>query len=193
MYLQQTTRRFAMTAALRHHHVPVDPRPARSQPAPPRRWRYGLLALLLACLAIAGAVLPMVWHLLEAFTQLPKMAWLQSLLAQSPNVSWSLMLVWGTGVSAALLATLSLRWGWKGILLIAGLTLWALAWYMHMPGIGQCRAMYGAGTVCSTWQWVFSISLALGTALYMFSIFLLGVSALGLLFTRPGELSDDSE
>lgn len=44
-------------------------------------------------------------------------------------------------------------------------------------------ALYGVSAACNIWQWVFSISLALATALYMFGIFLLGLSALGLLFT----------
>lgn len=178
-----------MTAALRHHHVSLDSNPLCKPAA--RRWRYGLLALLVACLAIAGALLPRVWNLLDVFDHLPKMAWLQSLLAQWPALSWSLMLVWGTAVSLALIATLALHWHWRGALLVAGLTLWAVLWYVHMPNVEQCHAMYGTSTVCSSWQWVFSLSLALGTAFYMFAIFLLGIFALGLLFTRPGELSED--
>lgn len=171
-----------MTAALRHHPVSLEP----GQPSS-HRWRYALLALLVACLAVAGAVLPMVWHLLDIFNHQSKMAWLQSLLALSPVVSWSLMLVWGTAVSAALLATMSLRWGWRGVLLVAVLSLWAVVWYTHMPGIEQCRALYGAGSACLVLQGVFTLSLGLGTALYMFAIFLLGISALGLLFTRDDE------
>ena len=181
-----------MTATLRHHSPHTDDR--HSPPDKhrlPRRWRYGLLALLVACLAIAGAVVPAVWNLLDLFDQLPKMAWLQDLLARSPAVSWSLMLVWGTAVSIALLSMLSLRQGWQGVALVAALTLWAVTWYLHMPHVQQCHAMYGAGNICNTWQWVFTISLSLATALYMFVIFLLSLSALGLMFTAPDETPEE--
>lgn len=178
-----------MTAAVPNHPASADHQPA--QPERSNRWRYGLLALLMACLAIAGAILPMVWDLLASLKQLPRMDWLEAMLARSPALSWTLMLLWGTAVSVALLLTLSLRWGWQGALLIAALSLAAVVWYMHMPGTKQCQALYGMGNVCEIWQWVFSVSLALATALYMFAIFLLALCALGLLFTRPGELSDE--
>ena len=173
-----------MTAAVR---PPDSPHSLATKHQLSRRWRYGLMALLVACLAIAGAVLPLVWDLLGAFDRLPKMPGFQSLLARWPGVSWSLMLVWGTAVSIALLALLSLRSGWRGVLLVVLLTLWAVFWYLHMPHVEQCLTLYGTGNICNTWQWVFSISLALATALYMFVIFLLSLSALGLLFTRPDE------
>ncbi|MET1115410.1 MAG: hypothetical protein ABWY08_10685 [Comamonas sp.] len=176
-----------MTAAVRH---PEDGRlPHKSRIS--RRWRYGLMALLVACLAVTGAVLPLVWDLLGKFDQLPKIPWFQALLARSPGVSWSLMLVWGTAVSIALVALLSLRAGWRGGLLVALLTLWAVLWYLHMPNVEQCLSLYGTGNICNTWQWVFTISLALATALYMFVIFLLSLSALGLLFTRPDETAEN--
>ena len=46
--------------------------------------RRGLVirAMALASLAVAGFVLPFVWDVLEFINQLPKMAWLQNLLAQ---------------------------------------------------------------------------------------------------------------
>ena len=187
-FLASTIKRFAMTAFVRHRPASTPPPQANC----PRHSHYGLLALLAACLAIAGTVLPIVWDLLGSLKQLPKIAWLESTLARSPALSWSLMLAWGTAVSAALLATLSMRKGWQGLLLVAGLSLGAVIWYMHMPGTKQCQALYGVGAVCNIWQWVFSISLALATALYMFGIFLLGLSALGLLFTRPDETSDET-
>lgn len=173
-----------MTAAVR---PPDSPSRLAGKQRVSRRWRYGLMALLVACLAVAGAVLPLVWDLLGAFDQFPKMPWLLELLARWPGVSWSLMLVWGTAVSIALIALLSLRSGWRGVALVVLLTLVALLWYLHMPNVQQCLALYGMGNVCNTWQWVFTISLALATALYMFVIFLLSLSALGLLFTRPDE------
>ncbi len=181
-----------MTAAVRHPSPPNDDSPAlAAKPRIPRRWRYGLLAVLVACLAVTGAVLPVVWDLLDAFDRLPKLAWVQQLLARWPGVSWSLMLVWGTAVSIALVALLSMRSGWRGVLLVGVLTLWAVAWYLHMPHVEQCHAMYGTGNICNTWQWVFSLSLALATALYMFVIFLLSLSALGLLFTSPDEAEQE--
>lgn len=170
---------------------PNGPPAPAGKPRASRRWRYGLLALLVACLAVAGAVVPLVWDLLGAFKRLPTLPWLQELLARSPGVSWSLMLVWGTAVSIALVALLSLRSGWRGVALVVLLTLWAVLWYLHMPHVEQCLALYGMGNVCNTWQWVFTISLALATALYMFVIFLLSLSALGLLFTRPDEAAEE--
>ena len=160
---------------------------------PPRRWRYALLALLAACLAIAGAVLPMVWDLLASLKQLPKIDWLESLLARSPALSWSLMLAWGTAVSLALMVTLSLQLGWRGAALVAALSLWAIAWYIHMPAIKECPNFYDFSNVCTAWQWVFAISLSIATALYMFAVFLLALCALGLLFTRPGETAADED
>ena len=177
-----------MTTAVR---PPDSPHSLPAKHRISRRWRYGLLALLVACLAVTGAVLPLVWDLLGAFDQLPKMPWLQELLARTPGVSWSLMLVWGTAVSIALVALLSLRSGWRGVALVVLLTAWAVLWYLHMPNVQQCLTLYGTGNICNTWQWVFTISLALATALYMFVIFLLSLSALGLLFTRPEETADD--
>ncbi len=181
-----------MTAAVRHPSPPNhDACALGAKPRLSRRWRYGLLALLVACLAVTGALLPMVWDLLDAFDRLPKLAGFQELLARWPGVSWSLMLVWGTAVSIALVALVSTRSGWRGVLLVGVLSLWAVAWYLHMPHVEQCHAMYGTGNICNTWQWIFSISLALATALYMFVVFLLSLSALGLLFTRPEEADEE--
>lgn len=181
-----------MTAAVRHPSPPTgENRSLPEKHRVSRRWRYGLMALLVGCLAVTGAVLPVVWDLLGAFDRLPKSAGFQELLARWPAVSWSLMLVWGTAVSISLVALLSLRSGWQGVLLVGVLTLLAVVWYLHMPHVEQCLALYGTGNVCNTWQWVFSISLALATALYMFVIFLLGLSALGLLFTSSDEPAEN--
>jgi len=57
--------------------------------------------------------------------------------------------------------------------------------------VEQCHAMYGTGNICNTWQWVFTISLSLATALYMFVIFLLSLSALGLMFTAPDDPAEE--
>ena len=61
-----------------------------------------LLALVLASLAVAGIVLPFVWDLLGFVNSLPKLAWLQQMLAVAPGLSWLMMFAWGLAVPAAL-------------------------------------------------------------------------------------------
>lgn len=60
-----------------------------------------LLALGLASLAVAGIVLPFVWDLLGFVNGLPKMEWLQSILAVSPVFSWLMMFAWGLEIGRA--------------------------------------------------------------------------------------------
>lgn len=177
-----------MSAALNHASSPLHPAAvtatatAPGRPARRRTWTYVGLALLLASMAVAAAVLPFVWNLLGTINALPKMAWLQQLLASLPAASWVLMLVWGTAVPLAMLAALS-RTGHarSSLVLVAALTLWAVTWYVHMPALSQCTALYAGSALCGALKWAFSLSLGMGTSIYIFAIFLLGVAALCLL------------
>ena len=58
----------------------------------------------------------------------------------------------------------------------------AVTWYVHMPAASQCMALYPqAGMACSVLQWGFSMSLRVATAAYVFIVFMIALSSLGLL------------
>ena len=147
--------------------------------------RRGLVirAMALASLAVAGFVLPFVWDVLEFINQLPKMAWLQNLLAQQPAASWFMMMVWGISIPVVLLA--GMHWhGWRRSITIASMLalMWlAVTWFVHMPSTAQCNQLYSSELGCSALQWAFSMSLGLATAAYVFLMLGLAVSALGML------------
>jgi hypothetical protein len=171
-----------MSAALNHLSPTTTVATAATVPTRRRTWRYVGLGLMLASIAVAAAVLPFVWNFLDAINALPKMAWLQTLLAGMPAASWVLMLVWGTAVPVALMVAFS-RPGQvlPSVLLIAALTLWAVTWYVHMPAASQCTGLYPDSSLCGVLQWTFSLSLGLATSIYIFAIFLLAVSSLCML------------
>ncbi|MDR0225041.1 MAG: hypothetical protein LBI66_01350 [Burkholderiaceae bacterium] len=159
-----------------------------SQPSPGAHHRSRgkglLLALGLASLAVAGIVLPFVWDLLGFVNGLPKMGWLQSALAFSPVFSWLMMFVWGMAVPAALIYALyhPQPHAWAHAGLVAATMLVAITWYVHMPAAAQCTALYPqAGMACSVLQWGFSMSLGVATAAYVFIVFMVALSSLGLL------------
>ena len=147
--------------------------------------RRGLLlrAMALASLAIAGLILPFVWNLLELVNQMPKMQGLQDALAQWPVSSWLTMFVLGACIPAALLV--GMHWSTHKILTAAIMLalMWAaITWYVHMPAMGLCSALYPQSELaCSALQWAGSMSLGLATAAYVFLMLGLAVSALDLL------------
>ena len=140
-----------------------------------------LLALGLASLAVAGIVLPFVWDLLGFVNGLPKMGWLQSILAVSPVFSWLMMFAWGLAVPVALIYALyhPQTHPWGNAAMVAGAMFIAVTWYVHMPAASQCTAMYPqTGMACSVLQWGFSISLGVATAAYVFLVFMIALSSL---------------
>lgn len=149
-------------------------------------WGAGVVSLV-GC----GAALPAVWNLLAFIHTLPRWDWLAQNLAQAPMAAWLMMLVWGTAVPLCLLATL---WGglrWRGGLLTAGLALWAVAWYVHMPALSQCAALYDGGSACTVLQTVYPLSLGLTVAVYLFGLCVLLLGGLGLVSRttlQPDEL-----
>ena len=151
---------------------------------PSRRSRNLLRALALASLAVAGFVLPFVWDVLAAINELPKMAWLQAVLAQVPLVSWLMMFVWGAAIPAVLLLSMQV---WpthrlRNAAMVMALMLVAVTWYVHMPASSRCAAIYpGATWACEVLQWGYSLSLGIATATYVFTMLAMGFSALGLL------------
>lgn len=166
-----------MHASITHSH-PVPGTHHRS------RSKGLLLALGLASLAVAGIVLPFVWDLLGFVNRLPKLEWLQSALAISPVFSWLLMFAWGLAVPVALIYALyhPQTHPWSNAAMVAGAMLVAVLWYAHMPAAAQCAALYAqAGMACSVLQWGFSMSLGVATAAYVFIVFMIGLSSLGLL------------
>ncbi|WP_027015748.1 hypothetical protein [Comamonas composti] len=148
------------------------------------RARGLLLILTLGSLAAAGIVLPLIWDVLGLINSLPKMQWLQSALRGMPVASWLLMFAWGLAVPLALLYALyhPHPHGWRNGLVVAAAMWLAVTWYVHMPDPGQCLALYsGADTACSLLRWGFSLSLGMATAAYLFLVFMLVLSVLGLL------------
>ena len=142
-----------------------------------------LLALGLASLAVAGIVLPFVWDLLGFVNGLPKMGWLQSILAVSPVFSWLMMFAWGLAVPVALIYALyhPQTHPWGNAAMVAGAMFIAVTWYVHMPASNQCSALYASWDwACSVLQWGYSMSLVLSIAAYAFLMLGLMVTALGL-------------
>lgn len=171
-----------MASSFIHRRTPPD---ASRGTQPSTFQRHHLLwALALASLAVAGAVLPQVWDVLDLLDGLPKLAWLRSLLDAMPMASWLLMFAWGAAVPVALLDALRRPRGLRSVLRVGVSILLALVWYAHMPSAALCYPFYHRYTVCSALQWGFSLSLGLATAAYVFGLFLLALSALELAFER---------
>jgi hypothetical protein len=151
---------------------------------PSRRSKNLLRALALASLAVAGFVLPFVWDVLAAINELPKMAWLQAMLAQAPLLSWLMMFVWGAAVPAVLLLGMQVSptHRLRNAAMVLALMLVAVTWYVHMPASSRCMALYPNTTwACELLQWGYSLSLGIATATYVFAMLAMGFSALGLL------------
>lgn len=151
---------------------------------PSQRSKNLLLAVALASLAIAGFVLPFVWNVLAFIDAMPKMAWLQQLLHSVPVASWLLMFAWGAAIPLMLLFALhqSPRHRVRNGIFVAVLMFVAITWYVHMPAAYRCDAMYPqAELACSALKWGFSTSLGLATAAYVFAIFVVAFSSVGLL------------
>lgn len=149
-----------------------------------KRATYVLLAIILASVAAAAVILPQVWNVLAVIDAMPKMHFVQTLLAQAPMASWLMMFLWGGAVTVTLIFTILRHWGVPGALTVALLMFISVTWYVHMPNVNQCSAMYSYDSVCNLIQWSFKLSLAAATAAYMFAVFLLGLSALGLLWSK---------
>ena len=138
---------------------------------------------LLACVA----VMPMVWNLLTLLHTLPHWGLLQRVLAHSPMTAWLLMLAWGAAVPLCLLATLFGGLHWRGALCTVGALLLAVVWYMHMPALQQCGALYGMGGVCRLLQAIYPLSLGLAVAVYLFGLIVLLLGSLGLVSLAPSD------
>lgn len=155
--------------------------PLRSSP---HKRQCLLRALALASLAIAGITLSLAWDFLASIDSMPKMLWLQQMLAQVPAASWLLMFVWGFAIPLVLLLSLQqtpIRKLRTTALMLALMWL-AITWYVHMPASSQCDALYSSwGWACSVLQWGFSMSLLLAIAAYAFLMLGLIISALGQL------------
>ncbi|MBF5007533.1 hypothetical protein [Diaphorobacter caeni] len=150
---------------------------------PSQRSRNLLLAIALASLAVAGFVLPFVWDVLGAVDAMPKMAWLQQMLVNIPIVSWMMMFVWGATIPLMLLFMLhqSPHHRMRNGFFVLVLMLIAVTWYVHMPSAGRCDVLYpNAELACSAMRWGFSTSLGLATAAYVFAVFVVGFSSVGL-------------
>ncbi|WP_353234278.1 hypothetical protein [Diaphorobacter ruginosibacter] len=150
---------------------------------PSQRGKNLMLAFTLGSLAIAGFVLPFVWDVLAAIDALPKMAWLQQLLHAAPVASWLLMFAWGASIPLMLLFALhqAPRHRVRNTVAVLALMLIAITWFVHMPSAAHCDVMYPhAELACSALRWGFSTSLGLATAAYVFAIFVVGFSAVGL-------------
>lgn len=157
---------------------------------PSQRSKNLLLAIALASLAVAGFVLPFVWDVLAAVDSLPKMAWLTGLLASAPVLSWLMMFVWGAAIPLMLLLALhqSPAHRVRNALFVVALMFIAVTWFVHMTPAGQCDVLFpSSGLACSALKWGFSTSLGLATAAYVFTIFVIGFSSIGLFAQYVGE------
>ena len=155
---------------------------------PSRRSKNLLRALALASLALAGLILPFVWNLLSAINDLPKMAWLQQLLGVVPVFSWLMMFLWGSAIPLALLLCLHEQYRRRAAVALLVLMFIAITWYVHMPASGQCNALYPhASWACGALDWGFSLSLGFATAVYVFTVLAIGISAMGLLADSLGD------
>jgi len=157
---------------------------------PSRRSKNLLRALALASLAVAGFALPFVWDVLAAINELPKMAWLQSLLAQAPLLSWLMMFVWGAAIPVVLIMCMQVSPAHRlrNAAMVLALMLVAVTWYVHMPASSRCMAIYPHTTwACDVLQWGYSLSLGIATATYVFTMLAMGFSALGLLAENLGD------
>ena len=155
---------------------------------PSRRSKNLLRALALASLALAGLILPFVWNLLSAINDLPKMAWLQQLLGVVPVFSWLMMFLWGSAIPLALLLCLHEQYRRRAAVALLVLMFIAITWFVHMPSAGRCDVMYrNSELACSALRWGFSTSLGLATAAYVFTIFVIGFSSLGLFAQCIGD------
>lgn len=155
---------------------------------PSKRSKNLLRALALASLAVAGFVLPFVWDVLAAINELPKMTWLQTLLAQAPLLSWLMMFVWGAAIPVVLIMLVSSTHRLRNAAMVLALMLVAVTWYVHMPASSRCMAIYSNATwACDVLQWGYSLSLGIATATYVFTMLAMGFSALGLLAENLGD------
>ena len=157
---------------------------------PSQRSKNLLLAIALASLALAGFIVPFVWDVLASVDALPKMAWLQNLLATSPIFSWLMMFVWGASIPLMLLFMLRQAPAHRvrnGLAVLA-LMFIAITWFVHMTPAAHCDTLYpNAGLACSALRWGFSTSLGLATAAYVFAIFVVGFSSIGLFVQCIGD------
>ena len=140
---------------------------------PSTRSKNLLLALALTSLVVAGLVLPLVWDFLAMINEIPKMQWLQSLLAVSPAASWLMMFVWGTLVPVSLLVMLRFHRNVIGALAALAFAVVAVVWYVHMPQQSQCAALYSDSLWCAAIAWGYSLSLGIANAVYLFALVML--------------------
>jgi hypothetical protein len=103
-----------------------------------------------------------------------------------------MMFAWGLAVPVALIYALyhPQTHPWANAAMVAGAMLVAITWYVHMPAASQCTAMYPqTGMACSVLQWGFSMSLGVATAAYVFLVFMIALSSLGLLVDSTKRLN----
>jgi len=162
--------------------IPTPRRAARQ-----RHWLWGAA---LASLVGGSALLPAVWSGLAGLQTLPHWAPAAQHLAQAPLAAWALMLVWTAAVPLCLLATLWAAGGWRGRLLTAALGALAAAWYLHMPALQQCSALYGERPACAFLQSAYQVGIGLAVAAGLFALCVLVLRGLGLL--SPGQGRSDA-
>ncbi|MCS4293907.1 hypothetical protein M2375_002139 [Comamonas sp. BIGb0152] len=128
------------------------------------------LGLVLLCVAIAALALPLVRDGLQLIqTQLHWPA-LSSWLAQAPMASWLMMFVWGALVPLSLIAMLRYHRNALGVVAALAFAAVAVIWYVHMPALSTCGALYQASIWCSVISWGYSLSLGISNAVYLFAL-----------------------
>lgn len=147
------------------------------------------LGLVLLCVAIAALALPLVRDGLQLIQTQVHWPALSGWLAQAPMASWLMMFVWGALVPLSLIAMLRHHRNALGVIAALGFAAVAIIWYVHMPALSSCGAMYQGSIWCSVISWGYSLSLGISNAVYLFALVMALLS--GISFAAIPE--DDEE
>ncbi|GAB2804988.1 hypothetical protein GCM10027276_02010 [Comamonas piscis] len=128
------------------------------------------LGLVLLCVAIAALALPLVRDGLQLIQSQLHWTALSNWLAQAPMASWLMMFVWGALVPLSLIAMLRYHRNALGVIAALAFAAVAVIWYVHMPALSTCGALYQGSIWCSVISWGYSLSLGISNAVYLFAL-----------------------
>lgn len=154
-------------------------------PTPRRTPRQRLL--LWAAAGASLAALPWVAPLLTWLHQAPLWVPLARTLAASPMAAWVLMLVWGLAIPLCVLAAL---WGHQRMRAAGttvGAVLLASVWWIHMPAMQQCSAVYELDNGCRLLQSAFLLVASVALVACVFALLVLALRSMGWLALPPAE------
>jgi hypothetical protein len=150
------------------------------------------LGVLLLCIAAAALALPLVRDALNLIQSQAHWAPLEHWLAQAPMASWLMMFVWGTLTPVSLLVMLRYHRNVLGVLAAIGFALVAVVWYMHMPALAQCAALYNDSIWCAAISWGYSLSLGIANAVYLFALVMALLGGISVATTSGDDEEDEA-